>query len=204
MRKLLLKLILVVTCLVALLFYVSQPIDLSGYIKSLFMPTPATVKIDSTVIVQEIHKLSRLETAVVNSERIIPGERNRDKLWGVFGETMTFIAYGQVVAGVDLNNFTKNDILVIDSNSIEVKLPKAEIFNVIIDNQKSYVASRYKGPLASSDKDMESKVRQLAEIDCQNNALGQGILDKADANAKDTVSNLLLGFGFKVVSFISS
>jgi hypothetical protein len=203
MGKLLLKLSIVVTCVVGLFFYASQSIDPDGRIRRIITPTPTVTKIDPTVIVKEIQKLARLETAVVNSERIVKGERNQEQLWGHFGETMTFVAYGQVVAGIDLSNFTKNGIVVVDTKTIKVKLPKAKIFSVIIDNQKSYVASRDKGFLAYSDKDMESKVRLQAQIDCESNALNQGILDEANANAKNFIEDLLLGLGFETVLSIT-
>jgi len=111
------------------------------------------------------------------------------------------VAYGQVIAGIDLVNFAADDISVINSDAIAIRLPTAKIFSVIIDNQKSYVASRTKGILASVDKDMESKIRQQAETSCQENAIKQGIIVKANTNAQDFIRNFLQSFGFTNISF---
>jgi hypothetical protein len=219
MKKFLSRSILFVICIATLFFCVRQAIDPNSYINrfisrtpssliaqastSLVAETPTVVKPDPIIIVREIRKLARLETASADTEQVVPGERNPNQLWGALGEKMIFVAYGSVVAGVDLSNFTKNDIVIVNPTTVEVKLPKAEIFSVTL-NKDSHVASRDKGIFASTDKDMETRVRQQAEVDCENDALDQGILDKANANAKDFFMNFLQSFGFKNVSFTSN
>jgi len=201
MKKILSKLPLVILCALALLFCIRQSFDPNSAINRLTTPTQTEVKPDPVILISEIQKLARLETATVNSEQILQATRNPDQLWGALGETMTFVAYGQVIAGIDLVNFAADDISVINSDAIAIRLPTAKIFSVIIDNQKSYVASRTKGILASVDKDMESKIRQQAETSCQENAIKQGIIVKANTNAQDFIRNFLQSFGFTNISF---
>lgn len=206
-----------VTCAATLFFCVKQAVNPNSYVNHLISRTPGgliaqasanlveetpiLVKPDPVIIVKEIRKLARLETASVDTEQVVPGERNPNQLWGALGETMIFVAYGQVVAGVDLSDFSKNDIEIIDPTTIKATLPQAKIFSVSV-TKDSYVASRDKGIFAETDKDMESQVRRQAEIECENDALGKGILEKANANAQDFFMNFLQNFGFKDISFI--
>jgi hypothetical protein len=201
MKKFLLKVLLIVFGAAVLFFCIKQAVDPNGYMNRLVTPTPTVTKADPVVLVKEIQKLSRLETASVDSEQIIKGERNQSQFWGAFGESMSFVAYGQVIAGIDLGNFTKDDVTIVDPTTINIKLPAAEILSVTIDNQKSYVEDRNAGLFANSDKNLESEVRQKAEIDCKANALNQGILDKADTNAKSVIKDFLTSYGFKQVNF---
>jgi len=208
MKKILSRLVLAVICVATLFFCVRQAIDPNSYANrlislkpnnliaqasSLVLPEPPVVKPkpDPIIIAGEIRRLARLETATVPTDQIITDDRNQDQLWGIRGETITFVAYGQVIAGVDLNKITKNDIVVTDPDTIKIKLPKAEIFSVILTSD-SYVASRDKGVLASFDKDMESRVREKAETRCRNAALSQGILDTASTNAEEKLKSFLL------------
>ena len=200
--KKVLKISLATACVVVAIICVEHFFD-PFHIKQLITPTPTVIKSDPAILIQEIQKLARLETAAVNSEQIIRGKRDQDRLGGIFGETMTLVAYGQAIAGIDLSKFKENDINQIDSDTIEIRLPEAEIFNVIIDNEKSYIESSQKGILAKKDKDLETKLRQKAQTECQKNAIDLGILDIATRNAKSFIRDFLQKQGFKDVVFVN-
>lgn len=215
MGKFLSRLVLTVVFAMTLFFCIVQYFDQNSFTNRLFAPEPAPklmlaqkpitesveFKPNPIELIDGIQKLARLETAGIKSRQIIYGGRDQKRLWGAFGETITFVAYGQVIAGVDLSNFSKFDMIVTNPTSIEIRLPKSKIFSVIIDNYQSYVANHNKGILASSDKDMESKARRRAGTECKNNAIRKGILDDADKNARDIIRKLSQSFGFKNVSF---
>lgn len=170
----------------------------------LVKPEPTTVIPDPVVIVQQVQRLSRLETASISFEKVIRAERDQKRLWGAFGEKMLFVAYGKVIVGVDLNEFQESDFLLVDSTTVKIHLPQAQIFNVILDNQKSYVASRETGLLASVDSNLETEVRKQAEIEFKSSALSSGIVGTAQKNAEYDIDTLLRQFGFTNIIFTKS
>ena len=112
-------------------------------VRDLVIPATPVVLPDRVVIVTEIQDLARLETASYSFEKIIRAERGRqDLLWGALGETLIFVAHGEVVAGVDLSKMQTADLQVVDPETVMVHLPEAEIFHVIPDEERSYVADR--------------------------------------------------------------
>jgi hypothetical protein len=58
------------------------------------------------------------------------------------------------------------------------------------------VYSRDTGLFSSPDPYLEGEVRAEAERQLRNAALDDGILKTADANARQTVTNILKGLGF--------
>ena len=204
MKKFLINLTLVAIVIVILAVCVKQWFLPNNKINQSADPAVTTVTADPIVLITEIKKLARLETVSISLEQTIQGERDQSRMWGAFGEKMTFTAYGQIVAGIDLGNIKKEDIVIINSETIEIHLRSAEIFYVIIDNQKSYVVNRDSGVLAKIDKDLETRLRQKAESEFRKNALKLNILDEANLNADAFMRKFLQSQGFKNVSFINA
>lgn len=205
-KRFLLKLALVVISLGLMMACVKLLFLPNSFVKPIdrIAKTDAVVvKPDLTVLVQEVRGLAKLETAVISYQQVIPAERDQERLWGVFGEKMLFVAYGQTIAGVDLSSFGEDDMLNVGPNTVFVNLPDATIFHVVIDNKKSYVASREKGLLASNDEKMETKLRQQAEIECEKTALSLDILNKANNNARDFIRKFLKMRGIEHVVFVN-
>lgn len=170
--------------------------------KRVVVPGPIEVLPDPLVLVLEIRQLFRLETACLTLEKIVRGTRDNDRLGGVFGETILFVAVGQVVAGVDFDKLTDSDIEVISSDTVKVRLPQAEIFYVVIDNQKSYVAYRDKGVLAHFNFKLETVIRDKAQESLKKNAIESDIFNIANINAQENIRKLLEKFGLKKIEFI--
>src|SRR5690606_3480330 len=122
---------------------VANPVG--DFVRDLVVPATAVVLPDPVVIVREVRDLARLETASYSMEKVVRAERGQDVLWGALGETMIFVAHGEVIAGVDLAKMSEDDIQVVDPVTVQVHLPDAEIFNVVLDNNRSYVADRDTG-----------------------------------------------------------
>jgi len=78
---------------------VSDPIG--DLVRQLVVETSPVILPNPVVIVEEINSLARLETAEYSFQDILQIERNQELLWGVFGESLLFVAYGDVIAGVD-------------------------------------------------------------------------------------------------------
>ena len=170
-------------------------------VRDLVVPATAVVLPDPVVLVREVRDLARLETASVSLEKVIRAERDNERLWGIFGEEMLFVAHGEVIAGVDLAKMQEDDIQVVDPDTVMIHVPEAEIFNVVLDNEKSYVADRDKGFLASLDPQLETEVRRTAQRELLAAAEEAQILQRADANAEAYLRSFLQELGFENVIF---
>jgi hypothetical protein len=173
---------------------VFNPID------QLLHPT-ATIVPDPVTIIHDIQSLARLETIQYTIEKVVRAEIGQDILGFLFGDKLLFVAHGEVVAGLDMTKVKAEDIW-LEGTLLYVRLPKAEILFVDIDNEKSYVYDRDTGVLTHGDKDLESKARQVAEEQIRDAALEDGILDNAQKNAEAYLESLFRNFGFDDVIFL--
>ena len=158
-----------------------------------------TIDVSSPTVVEKIRQLSRLETVVYSLDKIVEGERQSAYLPDfLVGDKLLLIAHGEVIAGVDLAQLKPGDVSV-KGDAVQVRLPAAQVFTTRIDNGGTRVYSRTTGLLVSADLHLESQVRLAAEQQIAQAALDDGILDKARANARTSVTALLYGLGFRTV-----
>lgn len=170
-------------------------------VQRLAVPATPVILPDPVVVVQEVRDLARLETASYTMEKVIRAERGQDVLWGALGETLIFVAHGEVIAGVDLSQMQEADVQVVDPDTVMVRLPEAQIFNVILDNDKSYVADRDTGVLTRADDQLETQVRQAAQDELEAAAAESDILATANENAENYMRGFLNNLGFENVIF---
>jgi hypothetical protein len=156
------------------------------------------------VVVREINTLARLETTSYSFQDVLQIERNQDLLFGAFGETLLFVAYGDVIAGVDLSQMQPEDLQVVGPTSVIVHLPDSEIFVTDLDNERSYVANRDVGIFTNADPQLETLIRQEADIRMLEAAMENGILEKADEEAEAFMRSFLEGLGFEEITFTDS
>lgn len=178
---------------------VTEPVG--ELVQRLVAPATAVILPDPVLIVQEVKDLARLETASYTMEKVVRAERGQDVLWGALGETLIFVAHGEVIAGVDLARMEEADIQVVDPETVMVHVPEAEIFNVILDNERSYVADRDTGILTRADPQLESEVRRAAQRDLEAAAQESDILELANQNAQNYMRGFLQNLGFENVIF---
>jgi hypothetical protein len=156
------------------------------------------------VVVREINTLARLETTSYSFQDVLQIERNQDLLFGAFGETLLFVAYGDVIAGVDLSQLQPEDLQVVGPTSVIVHLPDSEIFVTDLDNERSYVANRDVGIFTNADPQLETLIRQEADTRMLEAAMENGILEKADEEAEAFMRSFLEGLGFEEITFTDS
>jgi hypothetical protein len=178
---------------------VTQPIG--DLVRQLVVPATPVVLPSPSTIVLEMRDLARLETASYSMQKVITADRDRDRLWGIMGEQLIFVAQGEVIAGVDLQRMQVEDVVVVDRETVMVHLPEAEIFVAFLDNENSHVVDRRTGLLARTDPHLETLVRQAAEREILEAALAAGILDRANQNAERFMRSFLEGLGFTTVIF---
>lgn len=168
------------------------------------MATPE-IRPNSVTIVREINNLAQLQTASFQMEKIVTASTGEDDLFGLFEDSMIFVAVGEVTAGIDLAKLTPNDIQAATYQTVTLRLPSAEIFISTLDNDLSYVADRDVGigtRLIEPDPNLETKVRQAGEQAIYEAALERDILGIADENAQDVLRGFLTSLGFQNVVFI--
>lgn len=155
------------------------------------------------VVVEQIQRLSRLETVVYSLDTVVEGARSSAILPDILaGDKILLVVHGQSIAGVDLAKLRPEDVRIDPSGNgraIHVTLPPSEVFVTAIDNGHTRVYSRQTGLLVPVDQNLESETRGKAQVQMQRAALADGILDTARKNARATVTTLLYGLGFQQV-----
>jgi hypothetical protein len=159
------------------------------------------IHIDQPTVVRQIQQLQRLETVSFTMDKIISGEHDSPYMPKfLVSDRLLLVVHGEVIGGVDLSKLQLNDVVVQDQ-SISLRLPQAQILVTRLDNAQTRVYSRDTGLFSSPDPNLESEVRQEAERQLQEAAMQGDILKTADGNARTTISSLLQGLGFKKVDF---
>jgi len=157
---------------------------------------------DLGAVVTQIRELSRLETASMHivhvsslkqSYGVIPDQ--------VAGDEITFLAAGDVFAGVDLSIITRDNVRLMSDGTLILQLPPSQILVSRVDNRESKVINRDTGMLRRADPGLESRAREQAEITIRQQAMKKGILPLAARNAEMKLANFLHAVGFDKVRF---
>jgi hypothetical protein len=174
--------------------------DLQTRAAMLLHPT-ATIIPDPVTIIHEVRALARLETIQYSVEKVITAEIGQGDFGFLFGDRLLFVAHGVVIAGVDMQKLTSDDIR-LEGDILYVTLPDPEIFVATLDNDKSYIYDREIGFLTKGSQSLETKARQAAEQEIINAALADGILDLARQNAENYLGRLFANLGYSQVIFL--
>jgi len=161
---------------------------------------PHEEQIDLTALVTRVRALNRLETAsmrvvhvstITQSYEFVPN--------AMAGDELTFLAAGDVIAGIDLSQLKQEDIRRELDGTVVVRLPPSQVLVTRIDNRESRVINRKTGVFRRADMNLESRARQYAELGIRNEAVKKGILPLASQNAEVKVAELLHMFGVQRV-----
>jgi len=167
--------------------------------------TPHERVVDLTTLVTQVRELNRLETAsmrvihlgtVKQTYKLIPDSLAADEI--------TFLATGDVIAGIDLSRLRPEDVWREPGGGIAMRLPPPQILVSRVDNRESRVLNRKTGMLRRADVDLETRARQHAEENIRAEALRKGILPMASGNAEKKMAEFLRTLGFSHVRFVSS
>ena len=160
--------------------------------------------IDISTLVTHVRELHRLETAsmdvihvgtVRQTYKLVPN--------AIAGDEITFLAAGDVIAGLDLSQLQPNDVWRSPDGTINLRLPRAQVLVTRVDNAKSRVLTRKTGVLRRADVDLETRARQHAETNIRNEALKKGVLTIAQQNGEKKMAEFLHTLGFEKVRFVS-
>ncbi len=166
---------------------------------------PQETTIDLSTLVTQVRELHRLETAsmrVMHVGRVTQTYRMVPNALG--GDEITFLAEGDVIAGVDLAGLQQSDIWRSPDGTLNLRLPPPQILVVSVDNDKSRVIARKTGVLRRADVDLETRARQAAQQNIRTEAIKKGILPMARESAEKKMGEFLHTLGFEKVRFVQS
>jgi hypothetical protein len=180
----------------------SPPVDIK------LITTPTTVTVSGPVILSAIQSQAKLET----TSMVLANDQDISKMWGVEGacqESLTYLSYYTVTAGVDLANITSTDIVLAGNGdpaqtAVTLTLPAANVLHVELDTQRSRVVhsaasiiSQLCGTqLPAMVLEAQTNLRNIA----LDSALQQGIITMAEDQASFEVRKILLLLGFTNVT----
>lgn len=144
---------------------------------------------DTPNVVENIRNISELTTACYFEEIIVSEPINRK-------DSLIMVAEGTVRAGFNLKDLTEDKITALGDSLLNIRLPKAKIYDVII-NPDNY---RF---LEGEDKKSEEAVnRALAKAKKRivKDAMKDGILDKATESGKKQLTEMFKAFGYNEVN----
>lgn len=174
------------------------------FIGNLFKPQPTEIRIESaTLIVERLQNIQELTTTVQTVEKIVPTSAER-KLGDIPIATtrLLYIAQGEIKAGIDLSELREEDIR-IENETIMVNLPQARILDskINVNNSRVYDYDRgflNLGPDVAPELQTLAQRKTLEEI--ISHACSEGILERANVKAQESVSQLLANIGYAQIT----
>jgi hypothetical protein len=132
------------------------------------------------------------------------------RAWGLGGvcqEKITYLAYYDVTAGIDLSKIAPEDILIVNGGSpaqttITITLPGAEITSVTLDTDRSRIVASQPAWVPSCGTqagDMTVEAQRKIKQDVEKAAKEKGILKQAQEQAGFELQRLLLKMGYPQV-----
>jgi hypothetical protein len=167
--------------------------------------TPEEKQIDIAALVTQVRELNRLETAsmrvmhvgtITQTYKLVPN--------ALGGDEITFLATGDVIAGIDLSQLRPEDVWRSPDGMITMRLPPSQILVSRVDNEQSRVLTRKTGVLRRADVDLETRARQHAEENIRAEAVKRGILKIASDNGERKMAELLRTLGFMRIRFVTT
>lgn len=170
---------------------------------------------DTPVVIEETKGIAQLMSAVYYSEVVIDSvheiHKNKTNLMSslknmktvkedkVSYEQFVLIGNGHCYAGSDLSGLSKGNITIDKkANSIELRIPKAKIFNTII-NPSDFEIFIDEGGFSFEEV---RGIKQMAVDRIKELALKSGILEKADKKTVKSLTSLYKMFGFEKVNIV--
>jgi len=170
--------------------------------QEVFAPKEKTI--DLSTLVTQVRELQRLETASMHVLHVGRVTQTYKLIPDAFaGDEITFLAAGDVIAGIDLSRLQQSDVWRSPDGTINLRLPAAQVLVTRVDNNESRVLTRKTGVLRRADVDLETRARQHAEANIRSEALKKGVLTIAQQSAEKKMAEFLHTLGFERVRFVS-
>lgn len=157
------------------------------------------------VVIRSIRELANLTTVEYVEYTIVEKGTNSGILNWATGDSLTLLAVARIGAGVDLSALDASSFDVnLETGEVVVRMPPADVQYVAVDNEATQVLDRSTGLFRQGDPRLETDARQVAESVLVEQAQVSGIIDEAEANAAEVLTNFLLGLGYSDVQVIQT
>ena len=151
------------------------------------------------VVISSIRDMSNLTTVETVQYTIVDKGTDRGWLEWARGDSLQLFAVAKIGAGIDLSQITVRNVSLDEQGVVEITVPSAEIQYVSVDNEATQILDRETGLFTKGDPRLETDARQVAEEVLVQAALDDGVLADAEANARQVLTNFLLGLGYRDV-----
>ena len=208
MKRYLVILPLLVILVAIIIIGIKSPQTASLPVEVKIITTPTTITDNGPVILKAIRNQSTLETI----KMVIANDQDISKVWGIEGvcqESLTYLGYFTITAGVDLQYITGEDVIlqgngVPSQTKVTLILPPADILHVELDTQRSRVVhsdvsilSQLCGTqLPAMVLEAQSNLQTTAEA----SARQQNIIKLAQDRASFELQKVLLLLGYNNVT----
>ncbi len=168
-------------------------------------PTPTVIPsptpVSRAAVVQQIQRLSRLETSSYSVQTVVTVERPGG-LFGIGGQKVLLVVHGTVVAGIDLNKLQPENVTVSsDGKRIRLQLPKAEILSRYLDEGATQLYDHQTGLFTQPDSSLVIEGQQMGASRVMQAACEDGIMKRATDDGQKALREFLLAVGFESVEF---
>ncbi len=144
-------------------------------------------------VLERVQALSEYVTVKYVMEKVVVVE---DVKW--YGDNrVLLVAHGVVKAGLDLGELGEEAVEV-EGKRVRLKLPKARVTEVYLDEGETRVVERTTGMLRMFDKDLEQRARVLAVEEMERAARYAGIMEEAGETARSQLRGMLGWMGYEV------
>jgi hypothetical protein len=176
---------------------VADSIPTPGDLTAALQPKPYE-EIGPTVV-RSIRDLSNLTTVELVEYTIVEKGKDGGLLNWANGDKLQLFAVARIGAGIDLGSITVRSFDLAQDGVVELVVPKADIQYVAVDNESTQILDRETGLFTKGDPRLETDARQVAEDVLRQSALDEGILSRAEDNARQVITNFLLNLGYRDV-----
>jgi len=192
---------------ILLIIFLLQRVNLLPRFKDWFKSKPLIIE-NTAIIVTEIKNIAELTTMQVYAEIVVDTTRTNKITMAndalrhaglisipmLEADKMVLIVKGKVQAGVNLKKMDTSAIYAKD-DSVRIRLPKAEILNVITNPSdfETFIEKGGWSDAAVKTLKLTARGRVAAK------ALSLQLLPKADARARIVIEQLLRSMGFKKI-----
>ena len=162
-------------------------------------PTPTLIT--SSAVVQQIQRLSRLETSSYSVQSVVSAERPGGLL-GIGRQKVLIIVQGIVIAGIDLSKLRPEDVTISpDGKQVKVKLPEAEILSRYLDEGATRLYDHQTGLFTQPDSSLVIEAQQMGMSRVMQAACEGGIMKRATDDGQKALREFLRAVGFEVIEF---
>lgn len=188
-----------ITLVMMMLFGRSLLGSLTSPVTPAFTPTPTVVT--SAMIIQDIQRLSRLETSSYSVQTVVTVERPGG-LFGIGQQKVLVIVHGTVVAGIDLSKLRLEDVTVSpDGKRVKLRLPQAEILSRYLDEGATQLFDHQTGLFTRPDTSLVIEAQQMGASRVLQAACEDGIMKRATEDGQRALKEFLRAVGFEVIEF---